>query len=79
MLSGRAEVIEDLEKKHAIVSADPFFPPAPFAVVHAVLRTLLRPLLVRFLRSWVSPRPIVVIRPEALIRGDVVERSTTPR
>ena len=79
VLSGRAEVIEDLEKKHAIVSADPFFPPAPFAVVHAVLRTLLRPLLVRFLRRWVSPRPIVVIRPEALVRGDVVERSTTPR
>ena len=79
VLSGQAEVIEDLEKKHAIVSADPFFPPAPFALVHAVLRTLLRPLLVRFLRRWVSPRPIVVIRPEALVRGDVDERSTTPR
>ena len=31
------------------------------------LTTLLRPLLVRFLRRWVSPRPIVVIRPEALV------------
>jgi len=66
VLCGRAEVIEDLERKHAIVEADPFFPPAPFAVVHAVLRTLLRPLLIVFLRRWVSPRPIVLIRPEAI-------------
>ena len=67
VLSGRAEVVEDLEKKHAIVAADPFFPPAPFVVVHAVLRTLLRPLLIAFLRRWVAPRPIVLIRPEALV------------
>ncbi len=66
-LTGRAEVIEDLERKHAIVSADPFFPAAPFAIVHAVVRTLLRPLLIRFLRRWVTPRPIVVIRPEAIV------------
>jgi deazaflavin-dependent oxidoreductase (nitroreductase family) len=67
VLSGRAEVIEDLERKYSIVGENPFFPAAPFAIVHAVLRTLLRPLLVRFLRRWVSPRPIVVIRPEALV------------
>jgi deazaflavin-dependent oxidoreductase (nitroreductase family) len=70
ILTGRAEVVEDLERKRAIVSADPFFPPAPFAVVHAVLRTLLRPLLVGFLRRWVAPRPIVVIRPEGLLSPD---------
>ena len=67
LVSGRAEVIEELARKHAIVSENPFFPAAPFAIVHAVLRTLLRPLLVRGLRRWVSPRPIVVIRPEALV------------
>jgi deazaflavin-dependent oxidoreductase (nitroreductase family) len=66
ILTGKAEVIEDLEQKRSIVSANPFFPAAPFAIVHAVLRTLLRPLLVRLLRRWVDPRPIVLIRPEAL-------------
>ena len=67
VLAGEAEVIEDLERKHAIVTADPFFPPAPFTIVHAVLRTLLRPLLVRFIRRWVGPRPIVLIRPQGLV------------
>jgi deazaflavin-dependent oxidoreductase (nitroreductase family) len=67
VLTGEAEVIEDLTKKHAVVTANPFFPAAPFAIVHAVLRTLLRPLLVRFLRRWVSPRPIVLIHPRALV------------
>jgi deazaflavin-dependent oxidoreductase (nitroreductase family) len=76
VVSGRAEVIEDLERKHSIVSADPFFPPAPFAVVHAVLRTLLRPLLIRFLRRWVSPRPIVLIRPEALVSPESPQRDS---
>jgi len=66
VLAGRAEVIEDLERKHALISANPFFPPAPFAVVHLVLRTLLRPVLIRLLRLWVKPRPIVMIRPEPL-------------
>jgi len=63
-LPARAEIVEDLQEKRAIVSAHPFFPPAPFAWAHAILRTLLRPLLVLMLRRWVSPRPIVVIRPE---------------
>jgi deazaflavin-dependent oxidoreductase (nitroreductase family) len=67
VLSGEAEVIEDLETKHAIVTADPFFPPAPFTIVHALLRTLLRPLLIGFIRRWVSPRPIVLIRPQELV------------
>lgn len=63
VITGRAEVIEDLEEKRAIISANPFFPPAPFALVHVVLRTLLRPVLIGLLRMWVKPRPIVLIRP----------------
>jgi deazaflavin-dependent oxidoreductase (nitroreductase family) len=66
IVEGRAEVIEDLDRKLAIAKAHPFFPPAPFAIVHALLRTLLRPLLVAFLGRWVRPRPIVLIRPRAL-------------
>jgi hypothetical protein len=64
--SGRAEIVEDLDRKRSLVSAYPFFPAAPVAPVHALLRTLLRPVLVRALRRWVAPRPVVVVRPESL-------------
>jgi len=64
VLSGRAEIVEDLDSKRALVRAHPFFPAAPFAVVHVVLRTLLRPLLVWLLSIWVAPRPVVLVRPE---------------
>jgi deazaflavin-dependent oxidoreductase (nitroreductase family) len=67
VLSGRAEIIEDEERRLSIVSEDPFFPAAPFVLVHAVLRTLLRPLLVFLLRRWVAPRPIVLIHPRSLV------------
>jgi len=68
LLEGRAEIVEDVERKRAIVAADPFLPLAPFSWVHAIARTLLRPLLVLFLRRWVTPRPVVLVRPERLVR-----------
>ena len=58
----RAEVIQAAARKRAIISKHPFFPLAPFKVVHAVALTALRPLLVSFLRQWVTPRPLVLIR-----------------
>lgn len=61
VLPARAEILEEGDAKHAVVSAHPFFPLAPFGWVHAVLCTLLRPLLVLWLRVWVSPRPVVVL------------------
>ena len=67
VVSGRAEIVEDLDRKRSIVGSNPFFPPAPFAVVHAILRTVLRPLLVALLRRWVSSRPVVIVRPETLV------------
>jgi deazaflavin-dependent oxidoreductase (nitroreductase family) len=67
VLSGRAEIVVDRQHKLALISANPFFPAAPFVIVHAVLRTLLRPLLVLLLRRWVAPRPIVLIRPRNLV------------
>lgn len=67
VLSGRAEIVVDRQRKLALISANPFFPAAPFVIVHAVLRTLLRPLLVALLRRWVAPRPIVLIRPRTLV------------
>lgn len=66
LISGRAEIVEELQRKRSIVEKNPFFPVAPFALIHAVLGTILRPLLVMLLRFWVTPRPVVVIRPEKL-------------
>jgi deazaflavin-dependent oxidoreductase (nitroreductase family) len=66
-LSGRAEIVEDEEQKRSIIAEHPFCPAAPFVWVHAVLRTLLRPLLVLLLRRWVGPRPIVLIWPRKIV------------
>ena len=62
VLPARAEIVEELEAKRTLVSAHPFFPPAPFAVLNLLHRTLLRPLWLPFLRWWVKRRPVVVIR-----------------
>jgi hypothetical protein len=67
ILTGRAEIVEERERKLSIVTSNPFFPAAPFVWVHAVLRTLLRPLLLIWLRRWVAHRPIVLIRPMGLV------------
>lgn len=64
VLRARAEIIEDRAAKRALVSAHPFFVPAPFAVLNFLHRTLLRPLWIPFLRWWVKSRPVVVIRLE---------------
>lgn len=62
VLGAEAEIVEDLAAKRALVSAHPFFPPAPFAILNLLHRTLLRPLWLPFLRWWVQSRPVVVIR-----------------
>jgi deazaflavin-dependent oxidoreductase (nitroreductase family) len=64
VVPGRAEVVEDVERKRAIVTAHPFFPPAPLAPLNLLHRTLLRPLWLPFLRWWVTARPVVVLRPD---------------
>jgi deazaflavin-dependent oxidoreductase (nitroreductase family) len=57
----RAEIVDELDRKRALVTAHPFFAPAPFTIVNAVVLTLFRPLMVAFLRRWVSVRPVVVL------------------
>jgi deazaflavin-dependent oxidoreductase (nitroreductase family) len=57
----RAEVVEDVRRRQALVTAHPFFAPAPFALVHVVALTVLRPFLILFLRVWVRRRPIVLL------------------
>ncbi len=65
ILPAQAEIVDDLDVKRSIVSAHPFFAPAPFAILNLLHRTLLRPLSVAFLRRWVENRPVVLIRPLA--------------
>jgi deazaflavin-dependent oxidoreductase (nitroreductase family) len=62
-IEARAEIVDDLETKRALVAAHPFFAPAPVALLNMLHRTLLRPLTVAFLRRWVTKRPVIVIRP----------------
>ena len=64
VVPGRAEVIEDVAAKQALLRRYPFFPAMPTAPFHILFRLLLRPLLVMFLQQWVVPRPVVVIRQE---------------
>jgi deazaflavin-dependent oxidoreductase (nitroreductase family) len=65
VLHAEAEIVEDLTTKRALITAHLFFPPAPFAVLNFLHRTVLRPLSLPFLRWWVTRRPVVVIRPHA--------------
>ena len=67
-VAGQAEIVDDLERKLALVSAHPFFAAAPILVVHAVALTILRPVLVAFLRRWVRPRPVIVVHPQTIVR-----------
>lgn len=63
LLPARAEIVEEIDAKRALVCEYPFFAPAPFALFNFLHRTVLRPLWVPFLRWWVTKRPVVVIRP----------------
>jgi|ERR1700687_4582640 len=58
-----AELVEDRTAKRRLVAAHPFVPAAPLAIVHVVMRTVFRPLLIFGLQRWVDVRPVVVIRP----------------
>ena len=62
MLPAHAEIIDDLAAKRALVTAHPFFAPAPVFPLNTLHVTLLRPLTVAFLRRWVTNRPIVLVR-----------------
>jgi len=62
IVHGHAEVVDDLQRKHDAVTAEPFFLPVPFAVLYGILWTLLRPIFAFVIRRWVAARPLVVIR-----------------
>jgi len=59
--SARAEVVEDHDRKRALLAQDPFFLPAPVAILQALAWMLLRPLFSVLLWPMVAPRPLVVL------------------
>jgi deazaflavin-dependent oxidoreductase (nitroreductase family) len=61
-LPARAEIIDDVKTKRSLVSAHPFFPPAPVFPINTIHVTLLRPITIALLRWWVTSRPVVLIR-----------------
>jgi deazaflavin-dependent oxidoreductase (nitroreductase family) len=63
VLPAHAEIVDDLETKRALVTAHPYFPPAPVLPLNLIHITLLRPLTIAFLRRWVVHRPVILIRP----------------
>lgn len=62
-VEAEAEIVEDPAARRALIAAHPFFVPAPFWPLNLLARTVLRPLVVWWLRRWVTVRPLVVIRP----------------
>ena len=61
-LEGRAEVVDDVARKLALVEEMPFVPLAPVAWVQKLARGPLRGVAVPWLQRWVTPRPVVLIR-----------------
>jgi deazaflavin-dependent oxidoreductase (nitroreductase family) len=59
---GTAEIVDDLARKRALVEELPFIPLAPSLWLQAAVRGPLRRLALPWLRRWVEPRPVVLIR-----------------
>lgn len=66
---GRAEIVDDLARKEELVAEMPFVPLAPLGFVQGLARGPLRALAVAWLRTWVAPRPVVLIRTRCGRRG----------
>jgi deazaflavin-dependent oxidoreductase (nitroreductase family) len=64
--SARAEVVDDVARKRELLAQDPFLLSMPFALVQALVWTLLRPLY--FALAWpiVASRPLVIAHIEDL-------------
>ena len=60
-LAGRAEIVDDVDRKHALAEEMPFLPLAPIGFAQSLARGPLRAPAVAWLKQWVTPRPVVVI------------------
>ena len=60
-VAGRAEIVDDVARKHALAAEMPFVPLAPVGFAQSLARGALRGLAVAWLKQWVTPRPVVLI------------------
>jgi deazaflavin-dependent oxidoreductase (nitroreductase family) len=60
-VAGRAEIVDDLARKHALAAEMPFVPLAPVGFVQSLARGALRGPTVAWLKQWVTARPVVLI------------------
>lgn len=60
-VAGRAEIVDDAARKHALVETMPFVPLAPVRFAQSLARGALRGPVVAWLKQWVTPRPVVLI------------------
>jgi deazaflavin-dependent oxidoreductase (nitroreductase family) len=58
---GRAEIIDDVARKHALAAEMPFTPLLPIGLAQSLARGALRGPTVAWLKLWVTPRPVVLI------------------
>jgi len=65
--SARAEIVDDVVRKRQLLAQDPFLLSMPFALVQALLWTLLRPLYLALVWSIVASRPLVVAHLDDLV------------
>jgi deazaflavin-dependent oxidoreductase (nitroreductase family) len=60
-VAGRAEIVDDVARKHALAARMPFVPLVPIGFAQSLARGVLRGPLVAWLQRWVTPRPVVLI------------------
>jgi len=60
-VAGRAEIVDDVARKHALAAEMPFLPLAPVGIAQSLARGVLRGPAVAWLKRWVTPRPVVLI------------------
>ena len=60
-VAGRAEIVDDVARKHALAAEMPFLPLAPVGFAQSLARGALRGPTVAWLKLWVTPRPVVLI------------------
>lgn len=74
-VAGRAEIVDDVARKHALVAEMPFLPLAPIGFAQALARGPLRGAAVEWLKRWVTPRPVVLVE----VAGDAPARRRSKR
>jgi deazaflavin-dependent oxidoreductase (nitroreductase family) len=78
-VAGRAEIVDDVVRKHALAAEMPFVPLAPVGIAQSLARGALRVPIVAWLKRWVTPRPVVLIETAGSTPSQSRRRARRPR